>query len=240
MAATLYILGGRSVGRSFEVEGRALLGRDPSCEIRLGDKSISRKHARLERDGLGWRIVDLDSRNGLHVAGERTPKTSLVDGQEFLLGEVPIRFRLVQEGLGEEESLEFEEPIAKPAAAQSADEAQAPELEEEISLEEEIVLGEAPDATPESELALRRSPVAAQSAAHARQPVSLAEAPASRLQRDLDPRAKLLAGSKRSGLLGGDLSQRPAWFLVLLFLVLACCTAGIAYFVFAAVRSLQG
>ena len=66
-----FCLSGPDMGRSFEVDDGALFGRAPECRVRLRDKSISRQHARLERDGDRWRLVDAGSRNGVFVDDER-------------------------------------------------------------------------------------------------------------------------------------------------------------------------
>jgi predicted component of type VI protein secretion system len=91
----IFVLSGPDVGMSFEVTSGSKLGRAPECAVTLRHPSVSRHHATLELDGGSWWIVDLDSRNGLTVAGERVPRAPLVDGAEFQLGEVLMRLRLV-------------------------------------------------------------------------------------------------------------------------------------------------
>jgi len=73
---------------------RALVGRDPSCDVVLDDKSISRRHAYLERRGSGWGIVDQGSANGTFVNGTQVMEADLFDGQELRLGMVPLRVEL--------------------------------------------------------------------------------------------------------------------------------------------------
>ncbi|HEX2164385.1 MAG TPA: SpoIIE family protein phosphatase [Thermoanaerobaculia bacterium] len=52
-------------------EGEALVvGRSLGCDLVLADAFLSRQHARLWRDGDGWWIEDLGSRNGARVNGE--------------------------------------------------------------------------------------------------------------------------------------------------------------------------
>jgi hypothetical protein len=249
MRATLYILGGRSVGRSFVVEDSAIIGREPSCQIRLGDKSISRRHARIVWDGFRWRVEDLDSRNGVHLDKQRVKEANLADRDEFMLGEVPVRLRIEDEEAQEasaapEDDFEFEEDIVvKPRPAAPTPAAPAEEeivLEEEILLEEEIDLG-APAGEPEAAgLALnRRAGAAGAQESAPKAPIRLAEAPESRLKKDVDPRAKVLAANSKRGFLGGDLSQQPAWVLGILFLVLALIMCGVAYLIFGAIQSLQ-
>ena len=245
MRATLFILAGRSAGRSFVVEDSAIIGREPSCQIRLADKSISRRHARILWDGFRWRVEDLDSRNGIHLDKHRVREANLADCDEFMLGEVPVRLRIeAQPGESEEEDFEFEDDFLadapEPTGSTPPDAQPELELEEEITLEEEIDLGAGATPEPAPGLSLQRRPPGSAASQAQRAPVALGDAPASRLRKDLDPRAKLLAQSKSRGLLGGDLSQQPAWVLGLLFLVLGAGMLVMTYLIFQGVMSLQG
>lgn len=89
----IYVLSGPDLGRTFDVVEGATFGRTAECAVTLRDASVSRSHARLERDGTSWRIVDAGSRNGLFVGTERVTSIALDDGDEFRLGEVALRFR---------------------------------------------------------------------------------------------------------------------------------------------------
>ncbi|HVS19311.1 MAG TPA: FHA domain-containing protein [Planctomycetota bacterium] len=91
--ARLYVLSGADVGRTLDFDAFATIGRIQACDLVLRDTSISRRHAHVQRDGDGWEVVDDDSRNGVTIAGERVQRHALPDGQEFLLGEVLLRFR---------------------------------------------------------------------------------------------------------------------------------------------------
>jgi DNA-binding NtrC family response regulator len=50
-------------------ERELLVGRDEQCAVRLSGTEISRRHARIYRDGPDLRITDLGSRNGTFVNG---------------------------------------------------------------------------------------------------------------------------------------------------------------------------
>jgi FHA domain len=64
-----------------------LLGRDPDCDIRFVDDSVSRRHARLViRDGA-WVIQDLGSTNGTIVNGSRVGRCQLQVGDRVQLGD---------------------------------------------------------------------------------------------------------------------------------------------------------
>jgi hypothetical protein len=76
---------------------RVLVGRDPSCDVMIDDKSVSRRHAALERRGSGFAVVDQGSANGSFVNGEQVSEASLYDGQELRLGMVPFRVEIESE-----------------------------------------------------------------------------------------------------------------------------------------------
>jgi pSer/pThr/pTyr-binding forkhead associated (FHA) protein len=56
-------------GREHLLDGGAVIGRGPDCDVRVEDPLISRRHARLLASELGVGIEDLDSANGLYVNG---------------------------------------------------------------------------------------------------------------------------------------------------------------------------
>jgi len=91
---TFFVLSGPEIGRRLAVEEGAVLGRSPECAAPLRGTSISRRHARLERSGETWVLVDLDSRNGIVQHDRRVARLELEDGAVFLLGEVELRFRV--------------------------------------------------------------------------------------------------------------------------------------------------
>ncbi|QSB16983.1 FHA domain-containing protein [Natronosporangium hydrolyticum] len=62
------------------------IGRDPSCQLVVSDRSVSRQHAEIARTDGGWVIRDLGSRNGIHHAGERSETIRLTDGIEIRIG----------------------------------------------------------------------------------------------------------------------------------------------------------
>ena len=67
--------------------GRTMLGRAPECPITLEDPLVSRHHAELHVDGAGCVLVDLGSRNGVHVNGvRRTERVALRPNDRIRLG----------------------------------------------------------------------------------------------------------------------------------------------------------
>jgi|GEM_PF-6262595 len=57
-------------------------------------EGVSLQHARIERDGDTFVIVDLDSKNGVFVDDRRTQENMLYNGMQVRLGEVEFVFRL--------------------------------------------------------------------------------------------------------------------------------------------------
>jgi len=217
LEARLFVLSGADLARSFVLVERNVLGRAEECEIVLADRSISRKHALVARGSEGWFVQDLGSTNGLWRAGKRLERCALADGDEFKLGDLLLRFRLVPAG---EAELEFAVPgpEARPAASSPAPPAArpaaaAPVAEQEIELEIELEDAPAPRVAPPPPA---RAPVAP--------PVT-----------QFQPRRERASG----GLLTGELEQRPFWLRVLLVLAALALAGGLAYGAFLAVQMLR-
>ena len=65
---------------------RAIVGREPSCDVVVSDGSVSRKHAQLERRPNGWFVVDQGSANGTFVDSQRITEMELRNGHELRFG----------------------------------------------------------------------------------------------------------------------------------------------------------
>src|SRR5690606_29123441 len=63
-----------------------LVGRDPTCQIVVPDRSVSRRHAEIRRVGDAWVIRDLGSRNGIHRDGERAETITVTNGTQIRIG----------------------------------------------------------------------------------------------------------------------------------------------------------
>jgi pSer/pThr/pTyr-binding forkhead associated (FHA) protein len=63
-------------------------------DIKLEDRSVSRPHARIEKQGEAWYVTDLGSANGTLVNSKPlTTPIQLQDGYVVVLGETTILFR---------------------------------------------------------------------------------------------------------------------------------------------------
>lgn len=90
--AMLILLG--SEGRRWPLDrDRLEIGRDPTCDIILPDRVVSRHHAVIERREEGYVLSDIGSKNGTFVNGEPIDNGYLLrDGDEI---QIALRFRLI-------------------------------------------------------------------------------------------------------------------------------------------------
>jgi len=72
-------------------EGTYLIGRSQGCDILIGDRSVSRRHARLTLTGADVQLFDLGSVNGTFVGGFRVDRTQISAGQCVRFGQAPFR-----------------------------------------------------------------------------------------------------------------------------------------------------
>ena len=78
--------------RRYVFEQQAVVGRDPDCDVPLSSRSVSRRHALVEKTPNGWVVRDLGSANGTSVAGTRVQEAPLVNGSAVRFGEVEAVF----------------------------------------------------------------------------------------------------------------------------------------------------
>jgi pSer/pThr/pTyr-binding forkhead associated (FHA) protein len=68
------------------------VGRDELADIRVDEPLVSRNHARLEKRGTGYVVLDLGSTNMTRVNGEVVSERALQDGDEVRFGRARCRF----------------------------------------------------------------------------------------------------------------------------------------------------
>ncbi|MDQ3266462.1 MAG: FHA domain-containing protein [Myxococcota bacterium] len=91
---TLTCLTGLDLGRVFPVvDGITEIGRGAKVGLRIRDRSVSRRHARILREQGRTRLEDLGSPNGVFVGGRRAsrPRT-LKDGDLIEIGTALLKF----------------------------------------------------------------------------------------------------------------------------------------------------
>jgi pSer/pThr/pTyr-binding forkhead associated (FHA) protein len=81
--------------RVLEANVNIVIGRDTTCDFRIVEEAVSRRHAKL-----GWReanavLTDLDSCNGTFVNGKPTRERTLKDQDTIRIGAASLTYRIV-------------------------------------------------------------------------------------------------------------------------------------------------
>lgn len=71
-------------GQRWLVENSMVVGRDPSCDILISDRQISRFHARFSRTEEGIVLEDLGSKNGTFYNGTRLEEPVLLSDGDVI------------------------------------------------------------------------------------------------------------------------------------------------------------
>ncbi len=101
---TLVFLNGDSMSMSVPLEREeVILGRALGADFRLNDFKVSRQHASIttiyeaEKGETKYLLTDLDSKNGTFINGEKIGREWLHNGDKIGLGELLLRFELLDE-----------------------------------------------------------------------------------------------------------------------------------------------
>lgn len=70
------------------------IGAAPESDVRIGGPGVELRHAELRPSASGFTLVDLDSRNGTRVNGERVNSRLLEDEDVIMIGAARFVFRL--------------------------------------------------------------------------------------------------------------------------------------------------
>ena len=68
------------------------IGRSPHSDLFLDDVTVSRHHARILHDDVGFVVEDLNSLNGTYVNRKRIERHQLFDGDELQIGKFKLAF----------------------------------------------------------------------------------------------------------------------------------------------------
>ena len=68
----LYVAEGPDKGQALELKGKVIyMGRSPDNDVRMTDRTVSRKHLKVVRRDKRYFVEDLKSKNGTYVNGEQ-------------------------------------------------------------------------------------------------------------------------------------------------------------------------
>jgi two-component system, NtrC family, response regulator HydG len=91
----LEVLEGPNAGTRIDVDvnrpSPLLVGQSPACDLELGDRLVSRRHAAFEPSPLGLRLTDLGSTNGTRVQDVQVVEAYLSGGELVRLGDTVLR-----------------------------------------------------------------------------------------------------------------------------------------------------
>lgn len=79
-------------------QGRNVIGRGSTADVRITDSGISREHAEVTTDGVLATITDLQSTNGTMVNGKRISRAPLRHGDVIRIGRSVLVYRYEPEG----------------------------------------------------------------------------------------------------------------------------------------------
>lgn len=90
--AWLVPLTGASGTEHVQLGERFTIGRDPSSDLVLLDRSATRRHAEIWREQGKYHIRDSETTNGTRVNGTRVTTAELQDGDEIRIGSAVLLF----------------------------------------------------------------------------------------------------------------------------------------------------
>lgn len=117
--AKLIVKKGEEATEEFLLEGEVVgIGRSEGNDILLSDLSVSRRHARVTREGERWFLEDLGSSNGTFIEGRKIEKEELIPGTEFRIGKFSITFEEKKKPVADEEYTTIEKDREGTAVAE--------------------------------------------------------------------------------------------------------------------------
>ena len=118
----LKFISGKYQGGEFplKAEKQIVIGRSSELDMVLVEDMVSRKHARIQVNGVGLiSIEDLGSTNGTFVNGEKVKQATLKEGDRILIGTSILKLILQGAGVGEVDEVVAKQRLEE-AAVQAA------------------------------------------------------------------------------------------------------------------------
>ena len=91
--ALLAVVRGPNAGSRYLLDRDSTdIGRHPDSHVYLDDVTVSRHHARVDREGDDFTLYDLGSLNGTYLGSERVERRELRPGDEVQVGRFKMLF----------------------------------------------------------------------------------------------------------------------------------------------------
>jgi pSer/pThr/pTyr-binding forkhead associated (FHA) protein/tetratricopeptide (TPR) repeat protein len=101
VVAKLIFVEGPLIGKEIPLQGYEItLGRSKKVDVFIDDEKLSRKHTKVARIGNGYRLIDLESRNGTYVNGVRILEHPLNSFDVIEIGNTKIKFLIMDLSAG--------------------------------------------------------------------------------------------------------------------------------------------
>ena len=109
----LTLLLGRRTMQVYDIDQpKIVVGRDDEADIIIDNPSVSRRHAEMRQEGVGWVVEDLGSSNGTFLHGQKIDGAQAIEaGDEIGFG----KFSIVFDKVVGEEAASASHPQAQPA-----------------------------------------------------------------------------------------------------------------------------
>ncbi len=92
-SALLIVHRGPGTGSRFLLDqDLTVAGRHPDADIFLDDVTVSRRHAKFQREGSVFYVADQGSMNGTYVDSKRVDRQRLINGMEIMIGKFRLTF----------------------------------------------------------------------------------------------------------------------------------------------------
>jgi predicted component of type VI protein secretion system len=105
----------RQTGIDTPLTDRMVIGRLKDCQLTIEEASVSRRHARVERRGDQWWLIDLNSSNGVALNGLQMPEFQIQVGDLITFGAVAFDVLAIPKQRSEIEVETVPLPEARPA-----------------------------------------------------------------------------------------------------------------------------
>jgi diguanylate cyclase (GGDEF)-like protein len=92
-SACLVVIQGEGLGDRIDIgDEPVIVGRSPEADLRIRDKTVSRQHCEIWRDGACYRIRHIGSTNPTLVNGRSVQSHDLTDGDLIVVGICSLKF----------------------------------------------------------------------------------------------------------------------------------------------------